>query len=397
MLSLYVGAPALFLATAGSWAAVRRASARRSLGAIGRAIAVPAAGIGFAVLSTGLILGPALRFLPGGTIFRYPEKLVLGAVLAIAITAAYGADRITFAAMRRGARGPGESIFTLLLKRRADALVVLAATGLAIALQGLGMLVGRESVLWWFRLDPGSSSARWLGQVIDDLRLSIGYGATAAGLFAIALILLPPLGRRARGCAIFASVAVSLYAGALVLGPAPLPWRLRANPSGPRDVFRSRPFFDDRLALAAREGGRVFRYDRPPDFALRTPTGTLADGFSWDRRTLGRSSASEFGVEIAYDRTTDLLNPAGQVEALEYFRGRSAREQARFWNLAGVRLVISYGRQAPAVESTAADRQAGHRPLRELRLRALGSSPPQDISSNREAFRPIVSRRGGGR
>lgn len=401
VLSLYVGAPALLLAAIGTWVALRRGLRHRSLAATARSIAVPLAGITFLVLAMGSLLRPFLTVMPGGGLFRYPEKLLLGTLIAVALQAGLGVDRLAALAARRGPEATKRSPLLAAIGPRRDWPIVLVAALTAIALQAVSLLARPEWAIGWFQIGTGQASLS--RQAFEGLRLSAGFGATTAGLFALAVLVLPPLGHRARGAALFATVAVSLLAGTLVFGPLPLPWRLRANPSGPQAIFTAAPFFGESLARATAEGGRVFRFDRPPQFALRSKTGTLADGFSWDRRSLGRSSASEFGIELAYDRSTDLLNPLGQAEALAFFKDRPPSEQARFWDLAGVRYVIAYGALDVAGLTKAGEvlgqsnppvvLYESHRALPRVRLVAAA----RHVGSDREAFEEIVARGDKGR
>jgi len=170
---------------------------------------------------------------------------------------------------------------------------------------------------------------------------------------------------------------------------APWAWRVRANPSVAASFYDSRPFFEDRLKAAASAGERVYRFDRPATFAVLNRTGTLADGHQWDRRSLGRASASEFGVALAFDRSTDRLDPAGQDAALGFFSGRPPAIQARFWSLASVRWVLAYAPlDAPGL--TLVDRVEGESNVPLLLYENAGCLPRARMTSSLRSY-PVDS------
>src|SRR5262249_28992927 len=178
---------------------------------------------------------------------------------------------------------------------------------------------------------------------------ALALGALELALLAAALLATPRVDAPAKGPLLASVLAAGLLLGALLPGSGPLPWRLRANPSVPASFYESQPFFLERLKAVEAAGERVFRFDRPPGFAVLNRTGTLADGHQWDRRSLGRSSASEFGIALAYDRSTDRLDPAGQDAAPGFFSGKPGETQTRFCSLASVRLRSTHAAPAARV------------------------------------------------
>jgi len=401
MLSLYVGAPALLLAFTGTFVDLRRASRRRSYGAAVATLAVPAAGLLFLVLATGRGVPWLLGTLPGGSFFRYPEKFFFGAGLALAIQAAIGVDRLIALPVRGSGAGGDRAPLRAVLGPRGDRPVVLASAGVAIALQCASALSKPAWAASWFSMR--GSRPELVHDAFEGIRISCGFAAVSCLLFALVILLLPSFTHRLRGAALAASVAVSLLAGSLVFGPSPLPWRLRANPSAPSAALAADPYFAREIGRVRSGGRRVFRYDRPAEFAVKNRTGTLLDGFVWDRRSLARSSASGFGVELAFDRSTDLLNPLGMAEALRFFLLRPPAEQTRFWDLAGVGLVIGFtplelpGFTRIAVLDTECRPplvlHASQRALPRARLVRIA----RRVRSDSEAFEEIVRRGDAGR
>jgi len=401
MLSLYVGAPALLLAFTGTFVDLRRASRRRSYGAAVATLAVPAAGLLFLVLATGRGVPWLLGTLPGGSFFRYPEKFFFGAGLALAIQAAIGVDRLIALPVRGSGAGGDRAPLRAVLGPRGDRPVVLASAGVAIALQCASALSKPAWAASWFSMR--GLRPELVHDAFEGIRISCGFAAVSCLLFALVILLLPSFTHRLRGSAPAAGAAASLLAGRLVFGPSPLPWRLRANPSAPSAALAADPYFAREIGRVRSGSRRVFRYDRPAEFAVKNRTGTLLDGFVWDRRSLARSSASGFGVELAFDRSTDLLNPLGMADALRFFLLRPPAEQARFWDLAGVGLVIGFtplelpGFTRIAVLDTECRPplvlHANQRALPRARLVRIA----RRVRSDSEAFEEIVRRGDAGR
>ena len=316
LLSLHVGGAILLLAILGLLPppsidrAAKNASGRRMEGALALVAA------GFLIMAMAASPARLGGIVPGAALFRYPEKLVLGTVLALALLASSGVERLL------GSEATG---------RRTS---VASAIGAALLLVG----IAGKGVWSMFYFVPDRVPMGLPGYGTWALAL----GALELALFAAALLVTRWFDPRAKGPILVSALGAGLLLGALVPGPGPLPWRVRANPSVPAAFYDEQPFFPNRLKAAEAAGERVFRFDRPPGFAVLNRTGTLADGHLWDRRSLGRSSASEFGVSLAYDRSTDRLDPAGQDAALAFFSGKAAETQARFWSLASVRLVYAY-------------------------------------------------------
>lgn len=347
ILSLHVGVPVLLLAAWGTWTSFR--SLRRDLGQRSHAVhelSVPLAGGAFLALASGALLSQAMRWVPGLDLFRYPEKFVLGTVLALAFQVALGVERLPgrWTVRRKGGlRSEPDPVVTseslsdsvvssrpLLAASAATAILLLLASALA----GPGV-VGR-----WFGLPE--SAAAFRGHAAEGVQVALVLGAAEAFAFLLAL----SLARRSRDPfrtgIVAAALLGSLFIGALVPGDAPLSWRVRANPSAPREILDQPPFFADRLERLQVDEGRLVRFERPPGFAVRNRTGTLADLFSWERRSLERSSAGAFGVELVYDRSTDRLDPRGEDAVRGRFETSALDVRKRFWDLASVRMILAY-------------------------------------------------------
>jgi len=316
LLSLHVGGAVLLLAALGLRPAPTDPARSTPRSGLRLETVLALAGGAFVLLALAATPARLGGIVPGAALFRYPEKFVLGAILALAILAAGGMDRLlTSAALRRS-------------------LTIASAAGAAVLLVGI---VGK-GVWSVFDILPDRIPMGLPGYGTWALAL----GALELALFAAAVLVTRWVDPRAKGPLLASAVGAGLLLGALVPGPGPLPWRLRANPSVPASFYASEPFFAERLEALGKTGERVFRFDRPARFAVLNRTGSLADGHQWDRRSLGRSSASEFRIALAYDRSTDRLDPAGQDAALALLLDRPAETQARFWGLASVRWVLAY-------------------------------------------------------
>jgi len=330
LLSLHVGGAVLLLAIFGLRGASNGPGNGRATAGARPETSMAALGAVFLLLA--IVATPARLggIVPGAGLFRYPEKFVLGTFLAIALLAASGIERLiatVTASPRtpRPERGLGErGAFTA------------AASGITLVLLALAVFSG-----WigsWFSL----YQRPFVVNQVLGIRAALGLAILELAVFVGAVLLARRVHPDSAGPLLVCALAAGLLAGGLLPGRGPLPWRLRANPSVPASFYATQPFFADRLKAVSAAGERVFRFDRPARFAVLNRTGTLADGHQWDRRSLGRSSASEFGVPLAYDRSTDRLDPAGQDAALGFLTSGSAETQARFWSLSSVRLVYAY-------------------------------------------------------
>src|SRR5262249_12388501 len=252
LLSLHVGGAILLLAALAvlpTPSLERAATNARGL-RMETALALVAAG--FLVLAVAASPARLGGIVPGAALFRYPEKFVLGTVLGLALLASSGVERLL----------ASES-----MRRRTTIASMAGAAMLLVAIIGKG--VWTQLYLLPDRIPQGLPGyATW----------ALALGALELALLAAALLATPRVDAPAKGPLLASVLAAGLLLGALVPGSGPLPWRLRANPSVPASFYDSQPFFLERLKAVEAAGERVFRFDRPPGFAVLNRTGTLADG-----------------------------------------------------------------------------------------------------------------------
>jgi hypothetical protein len=323
LLPITVGIPALVLAGIGFlWRATRRAEwLTGSLLAIG----------GILLAFGGHLPGHAwlVSHLPGAAVFRYPEKMLLPALLGLSLLAGLGVERIT------SVKPVG-----MLRPLAAGLLVLGAALGLCALTAGAGP--GGAAVAGWF-------FERELSDVsLDHLARSLG----TAALFSIATAAVLAVAARPRtlspgalGTALLALTGAQLAVAAIGPGSGGwLPYGLRANPAAPPGFLDGPPA---PVALAAPEdrapgGWRTFRAERPAQFAFRRRGDSMAWGFEWDRLTLNRSWPAGYRDATAYDRPTDKTYPVEVARAAEAVAAGRLDQRLKLWSIDAVRYITSY-------------------------------------------------------
>jgi hypothetical protein len=258
---------------------------------------------------------PALRFL------RYPVKALLPFTMALAVLAAYGADRLLVeGAVPRFRRRSSQALLGV------AALLVAAAIAARLRPQAaLGLLLR----LW----DPAWASAPDVVLAPVLARLPSEAALAGAGLAVLGLLLARGAGDARGGFVLLASAAASL----LAYTPAVIP-------RVPSSVF-SEP--SPLVARAAALGGRVFeRAGKDFDAVRRGAQGRIETGGILDlalaqARQGWALSGAPHGLSYAWDPDPDGSYTILNRYAADVLRQRSWEKRLKWLRAANVRAVIA--------------------------------------------------------
>ncbi len=359
LLSIYLSAAVLVLALAGLSAPASHRGERLAAGVLGGLSLLLAFGRHLPGFEAVVGAVPALAWV------RYPEKLLIPALLAIALLAARGLDAL----LADAAQVP---------RRR----TMLAAGGLLLFAALAAMLAGLPASPSGSRLVPEAAAA-----LAASWRQAAGFAATA-GLLLVAS-LRPGAPRAVLRLGLLLLVAADLSLGAigapsgLEAGTGKTPWEMRLNPTAPADLAASPPLplaaggaqgAHSSLASVALES-RTVRFPRPDGFAFRSQNDSIACGFLWDRLSCARSWPSAFMLPTVFDLPTDRLVSAEAARAADAERQAEPGARARLWAVAAAGWVTSFGPAAfPGLTQVGEDTRACRPPL--VRSRNEGALPP---------------------
>ncbi|MEW6363364.1 MAG: hypothetical protein AB1714_01855 [Acidobacteriota bacterium] len=305
LLSIYFGALALSLAIFGG---VEPSDSGHGHLAPGIRRMLLAFMLGSILLSLGRFL-PGARLLyewaPPIRIFRFPEKLLIGAAFPCALLAAWAVDRILASPPRAG----------VWLARGLWVLTVAAVAGAAL-------------MAW---CEPGSIAVQQMlfdrvaPHISRGLQLSLAHCAVVSVGGAL-LVSSSGRGRRA-------GLAGLLLLDLLVAGRG-------LNPTASRELLSAQP---DAARLARRLAGpgRLYRDTDPPDVYIYFPTSSTLYQSLWMNAVLDEFRASAYHIPVVFHYDFDGMAPCrtvflgGLVETLPW------RERLPFLSSAGVSLVLT--------------------------------------------------------
>ena len=302
ILSIYFGAVTLLLAVTGltsrSETGLSRGT-RRSLGVVAAAGLVLALGQhvpGFAVLWT----------LPGLALLRYPVKLVVLAVLPVALLAGAGIDAVS--------RPPRS--------RRVAGLLVAGAVGCvasACVLASSAHAARFVEELFFATHGP---------EITAGLLRSLVHALAGLALAAAVLVLLSPKSRTW-------GLAVVVAADLLVAG-------LPVNPHSPRAFFSSE---DPPLVRVARRdlgGGRLYRDAAPAGVTLRAPANDVVYQVLWNLEVLHFYLGAYYQLPVVFNEDYDGLASRRVVALGGAVRKADWERRLALLSAASVSLVVTH-------------------------------------------------------
>lgn len=316
-----------------------------------RAVCLAAVAAGFMLLA----LGPSLPFyraiveaVPAVRQVRYPERFLLGTLVALVLLAALGLDRID--RRRAGSRAPR-------LFWAATAVPLLAAAWLALA-----PAAGEASLQQLFRLPSSVATLQTMAFVRAGVIGSLVWAAGEAALLAIGSLALARGGRWAHASVWSVAAGLGLSA-ALASAPA------RAT-TPPEWVHAVSPL---REVLAGGAGGpRLHHGPRPQGLQIRAESDAQEWGYRFDRFTYSLMTGHPDGVPTILDPATDRMDLARPVAIGARLAALAPAEKARILRLAHAGWLLSWDAvEDPALREVAVLEGACRPPLRLYQVQDL--------------------------
>jgi membrane protein YfhO len=311
LLSLVVGAGACLLAVV----ALGRGPGR------GRAIGLAAAAAFFVTLalgsSTPVYRGLAAT-LPAARQVRYPERFMLGALVALALLASIGLERVD----RRRSGSRAQRLFW-------------AATGLFVAAAawlGLAHASGEAALVRFLRLPAAVATPHTLAAVRAGVTGSLLWAAGEAAILALATLALARGGRPARAAVWGVAAALGL---SCALASAP------ARATTPSDWMHAASPLRDLVASGA-GGPRLHHAPRPAGLQIRAESDAQEWGYRFDRFTYSLMTGHPDGVPTILDPATDRMDLAVPVSIGARLAALAPDEQVRILRLAHAGWLLSW-------------------------------------------------------
>jgi len=311
LLSLVVGAGACLLAVV----AVGRGPGR------GRAIGLAAAAAFFVTLALGSstpFYRSLVAALPAARQVRYPERFVLGALLATALLAAIGLERID--RRRSGSRAP--RLFW----------VAAGALAAGAAWLALAPAAGEATLVRFLRLPEVVATPPTLRAVRAGVTGSLLWAAGEAAILGLATLALARGGRPAR---------VSIWGVAAALGLSAALASAPARATAPSDWMHAASPLRDLVAGGA-GGPRLHHAPRPPGLQIRADSDAQAWGYRFDRFTYSLMTGHPDGVPTILDPATDQMDLAIPVSVGARLAALTPEEQVRILRLAHTGWLLSW-------------------------------------------------------
>jgi len=312
LLSIVVGAGGCLLALA----ALGRGPGRR------RAVALAGAAVLFLALALGSatpLYGAIVAALPPARQVRYPERFLLGGLVALALLAALGLDRLD-------RRRSGSRAARLFWVASGGALLAAAVVGAApAACEG-----GLQRAL---RLPAAFATADTLAAVRAGVLRSLLWAAAEAAILAAGAVVVARGGRRAPAAAAWGIAAALGLSATLASAPA-------RSTTSPGWLHAPSPLGD---VVGRGAGGlRVHHAPRPPGLQIRAPSDEQAWGYRFDRLTYALMTGHPDGVPTILDPATDRMDPAAPAAIGARLADLPPGDQVRLLRLAHAGWLLSW-------------------------------------------------------
>jgi membrane protein YfhO len=318
-----------------------------------RALALAGAGAFFAVLAVGPAtpLGRLVAALPAARQVRYPERFLLGTLVALALLAALGLERLE--------RRRSGSIAPRLFGVAAGAGLVLATVLTASPTIADGLVENA------FRLPSAFVASDSMTVVRGGLLRSLIWAVIDAGVVALGAVILARGGRGARLAAwgMVAGVGLSLT---LASEPA-------RSTAAPGWLHAPSPLAE--VVGRGTGAGRLHHDPRPPGLQIWGRTDEQIWGYRFDRFSYSLLTGHPDGVPTMFDPATDRLDLATPAAIGGRLPGLAESDRLRLLRLAGVEWLATWETiDDPALEPAAVLEDLSRPPLRVYRVRGV---PPR--------------------